>query len=680
MNGRESVKTCGKTGFACGLNRELIAKKTWETVSRRIVAVSKCQLNLLGGWSLTGPDGAGIPLPTRKDRQLLAYLATQGSQPVPREKLAGLLWADRAEEQARDSLRQSLATLRKAFRSAGLDVLNSDRSEAGLNSSSLSTDVTIFAAGCTSSVPSAELAGMYRGPFLEGLESATPEFERWVTQQRGTLAAMAEQLVSTASISVLPPVDIEAALQLGLRLLAQDRTLETISRAMMRLHRLRGDRVTALKVYATCREALRDDLNVEPDHKTEKLYRDILTDGSASQPAVADILTEGAPGKPSIAILPFANLTGNDRLNFLCEGLAEDVSTGLGRFRSLLVIDRYSAATVASVTSDTVEIGKRLGAAALVQGSIQASASSLRITVRLVDSTSRAQTWSDAFECAFGDVPGIPQKIVSAIIATLHNRAETTATERSKGMPSMAAYECTMRGIRHLRGYAPDDNDKALSLFREALKVDPNYPLAQAYLAFAEVVVNSYDAAPHSMLVDCKTRIDQALALDPHDGRIHWLLANLHSYLREFDDEKLQLEQALALNPNDANAMATYGVALASFGRQEEGMSLIREAMRLNPFHPEWYWVALGGAFLGGRRYEDAIEAYKRRTRPQVWVLSRMAICLAHLGRIQEAKELARRILERNPEFRISTSRRGGWSDEDTAHHWEGMRLAGLPD
>jgi DNA-binding SARP family transcriptional activator/TolB-like protein/Tfp pilus assembly protein PilF len=635
---------------------------------------------MFGGWSLTGPDGTELVLPTRKDRQLLGYLAMQGGRPQPREKLASLLWADRAEEQARDSLRQSLATLRRVFRAVGLDPITSDRSAANLDRSVLVSDVVTFAEGCIGAAPSAALAALYRGPFLEGLDTSTPEFERWATQERQRLATMAEQLVYTASISVLPPDDTEAALRLGRRLLAEDPLLEPVYRATMRLSRTRGDRVAALKVYATCRDTLRNELGVEPDHETEQLYRDILTDGTARPQAPAGVLAEVSPSKPSIAIIPFANLTGNENLNFLCEGLAEDVSTGLGRFRSLFVIDRYSAATVASATSDTVEIGKRLGAAALVQGSIQATSSRLRITVRLVDSASRAQTWSDVFECATGDAPGIPDQIVSAIIATVHNRVEHVVVDLPKGKPSMAAYEFTMRGIKHLRGYAADDNEKALALFRDALKVDPNYALAQAYLAFAEVVVNSYDAAPHDLLVDCKTRIDQALAIEPDDGRIHWLLAHLHSYLREFSDERLRLERALALNPNDANARASYGAAIASFGEHEDGVRHIREAMLLNPFHPEWYWLALGGAFLAARRYEDAIEAYKRRTRPLVWVTTRMAICFAHLGRMEEAQAMTRRVLELNPSFRISAHRRGGWSDADLQHMREGMLLAGLPE
>lgn len=545
----------------------------------------QCHLNMLGGWSLTGPDGADLALPTRKDRQLLAYLAMQGGRPQARDKLASLLWADRAEEQARDSLRQSLAALRRAFRAIGVDPLTTDRSHAGLDPAVIRTDVMTFTERCIGSAPSAALAELYRGAFLEGLDASTPEFERWVAQERQRLATLAEQIVCTAAISVLPPADSEAALKLGRRLQAEDPTLESVYRATMRLYRTRGDRVAALKAYATCRDVLRTELGVEPDHETEQLYRDILTDGSARAQPPVEIPAETGMQKPSIAIIPFANLTGQERLNFLCDGLAEDVTTGLGRFRSLFVIDRYSAATVAAATSDTMEIGKRLGAAALVQGSIQATPSRLRITVRLVDSSSRAQTWSDVFDCEIGDAPGIPDQIVSAIIATVHNRAEHAVADRPKGTQSMAAYELTLRGIKHLRGYASDDNEKALALFRDSLKVDPHYALAQAYLAFAEVVVNDYDNAPRGLLMDCKTRIDEALAIAPDDGRIRWLLAKVHSYLLEFDDERRQLERALALNPNDANARISYGSVLAALGEHEDGMRHIGEAMRINPFH-----------------------------------------------------------------------------------------------
>jgi len=638
--------------------------------------VRRCHLNLLGGWSLTADDGAELSLPNRKDKQLLAYLATQGGQFHARERLANLLWADRTDAQARDSLRQALAALRKAFRLVGLDPVQGDRTHVCLNCAELTVDVVKFSEGGSNLA----VVHLYQGPFLQGLDMSTPEFEQWVMQERHRLDALAAELVCSASMSAVSPEDTDAPLQLGRRLLALDPLLEPVYRATMRLLQARGERVMALKAYASCREALRDELGAEPDHETERLYRDILTGKPADPVSDKAVSPEFLPDKPSMAVLPLVNLTGNESLGFLCEGLAEDISTGLGRFRSLFVIDRHSAAAVAAATADTVEIGKRLGAALLVQGSLQANKSRLRINLRLIDSTSRAQTWSDMFDCDIGEAPGIPDQIIRAIITTVQNRAENTVITQAKAKTTMAVYECTIRGIKHLRGYATDDNEKALALFRQALELDPDYALAQAYLAFTEVVLNDYDAAPRTLLLDCKARIDQALATDPDDGRIHWLLASVHHCLREFEDEKRQFERALALNPNDANAMVSYGSALACFGRHDEGLAAVREAMSLNPFHSEWYWLALGDILMAAGRYEDAIEAFKRRTRPKVWVLTRMAICYAHGGRIEEARDTAKRILEQKPDFRISQLRRGGWLEKDVARLREGMLLAGLPE
>jgi len=561
-----------------------------------------------------------------------------------------------------------------------LEPINSDRTTVTFDLSSFTIDAVAFAQGCAASVLTASVADLYQGALLDGADTATPEFEHWVVQERQRLDRLAEQFIVASSMSVLSPADAEAALQLARRQLAQDRILEPVYRAIMRIYHSRGERATALKYYATCRDMLNEDLNIAPDHETEELYRDILMDRPAAQASTGLAAADRSIDRPSIAILPFQNLTGNEGLNFLCDGLAEDITTGLGRFRSLLVIDRYSAAAVTADTSDTQVIGQRLGVTQLVQGSIQANQSQLRITVRLVDSTNRAQMWSDSFECNIGDTPGIPDKIVTAIIATVQNRAEHTIIVQSQNKPSMAAYECTLRGIKHLRGYAKDDNDTAQALFQQALSLDPDYALAQAYLAFAEIVIGNYDEAPRELLIDCRNRIDQALASDPEDYRINWLLSLAHGYLREFDAEKRQLERALVLNPNDANSRMGYGAFLACFGQPDEGLAMIREAMRLNPFHPEWYWISLGDAFLAARRYEDAVEAYKRRTRPMVWVLTRLAICYAHLGRLAEAKEMAQKVLGLNPAFRISTLRSGGWLDADIAHLQDGMRKAGLPD
>ena len=169
-----------------------------------------------------------------------------------------------------------------------------------------------------------------------------------------------------------------------------DRLREPVYRALMRLHACRGERTEALKLYAACSEVLKLELGVAPDAKTEELYRDILTDRVSRAPEDASE-RERTAERPSIAVLPFSNLSGDEELGHLCDGITEDVITGLGRFRLLFVIDRHSSSAVSQQASDVADIGRRLGVRYLVQGSLQRLAERIRITVRLIDTGNRAQ-------------------------------------------------------------------------------------------------------------------------------------------------------------------------------------------------------------------------------------------------------------------------------------------------
>jgi TolB-like protein len=641
--------------------------------------LGSCRLSVLGGFALTSSDGADISLPTRKDRLLLAYLGLQDGRPQPREQLAGLLWAHRAEAQARDSLRQSLAGLRTALRRAGLEPLKSDRETVTLDITALDVDAVDFIRAAEAPTGTGQAIDIYRGALLSGIDPPTGEFEQWLMPERQRLEDMAARLVERITASTPSDAVADGAIRLARQLLVRDRLREPVHRALMRLLAIR-DRPEALKAFAACRNALMEDLGIDPDHETETLYRDILTDRTATPAAAREAVASNFPDRPSIAVMPFANLTDDLGLAHLCEGLAEDITTGLGRFRSLFVIDRHSSLAVSQVTTDTAEIGKRLGAALLVQGSVKRLADGLRLTVRLVSAPTRALAWSNAYDCSLADVLSIPDRITGAIVTTLHSRVERSIVEQSRRMPALAAYECLLRGVRHLRSYGPDDNRLALELFREAVALDPGYALARAYLAFAAVVDNGYDATPADILCASRAMAEEAVEADPDDARAHWLLGMIYGCCRDFAAEQRQYLRAIALNPNDANISATYGVLLAALGRPEEGIDRIREAMRLNPYHPEWYWIDLAAALYAARRYGDAIEAYQQRTRPSTWVLTHLAACYAQLGRMGEAAEAAAEVMRLKPDFRISKLRSGGWTPPDIAHLAEGMRKAGLPE
>ena len=648
----------------------------------RALSVSACKLTVLGGFAMTSGDGFNIVLPTRKDRLLLCYLGFNGGQALSREKLYGLLWADREEAQARGSLRQSLAALRDAFHSAGLDPLKSDRDSVTLDFAGIEIDALDFARFANDSASMDQAIILYRGELLAGIEPPTPEFEHWLKPERQRLEDLAAKVVEQVAASDLPEVTVKRALELGQQVINRDRLREPVYRALMRMLAHQRDRVKAMKTYATCRDALMQELGVAPELETEQLYRDILTDRQAAPVALGS--TQEKTGeiaeRPSLAVVPFSNISADPALIPLCEGLAEDITTGLGRFRSLFVIDRNSSMAVAQLTTDTAEIGKRLGVSLVVQGSLQRIADRIRITVRLVNAAARTQLWGDTFDCAADDVPGVPEKISKAIITTLHSRVESTLIEQSRRKPALTAYECVLRGIKHLRGYGADDNQKAVELFQRAMDLDPDYARARAYRALADLVINGYDATPKNILEKSKAMVQHAVDMDPDDATCHWILGIVYFCSGDTAAQEQQYLRALALNPNNANALAGYGTVLVQLGRVEEGVDRIREAMRINPYHPEWYWGSLGSVLYMARRYGDAIEAFKRRSQPQAWVLSRLAASYAQLGRIDEAGLAVSEILRQKPDFTILGQRNANWGSSDLEHLREGMRKAGLPD
>lgn len=633
------------------------------------------RLQILGGFELSH-DGKPVELQNRKDRLLLAHLALI-PQPQSRERLANLLWADRGDEQARGSLRQSLASLRAAFGEDASNILNASRDEVGLQPGKLAVDSLAFA----DAARTGDMAGainLYRGPLLDGLDPTSPEYVEWLRPERQRLEDLAAQVAENTSRDANTAKVHPDAMVFCRKLLARDRLREPIYRALMRILVRAGDRAEALKTFAQCKAVLAEELGIAPAAETEALYREIQTHTGA---AVASTQANpAADERPSIAVMPFQNISRDPELDILCDGLAEDITAGLGRFKLLSIVDRHSSSHVSKSTSDALEIGKLLGAGLVVQGSLQKQQEGLRLTVRLVDTATRAQKWSGQFSFTSLDILSAPGKVMAAILPSINTQVETTLIDLSRRKPSLAAYEHLLIGIRHLRGYEPDDNAKAIERFDMALAADPGFALAMAYRGFADVVFHGYDATPPDILQAALLTIRKASVIDPEDPRIWWLMGTTLAYAGDIDAEEKCYRRSVELNASDADSLFVLGLVMVVRGKQEEGIAMIREAFRLNPYHPEWYWVDYGSALYACGRYEEAIEAFSHRRDPQVWVLCRMAACFAQLDRMVEARAAVAKILEQKPGFRLSQQRMGSWGSEDTARFRAGMLKAGLPE
>src|SRR5271168_3574714 len=173
-----------------------------------------------------------------------------------------------------------------------------------------------------------------------------------------------------------------------------------------------------------------------------------------------------------------------------------------------------------------------------------------------------------------------------------------------------------------------------------------------------------------------------ALALDDNDADVHRILAALNLNFNEHDKAAYHQERALGLNPNSDLIVVQQGEVLTWLGRPEEGIEWIRQAMRLNPYHPERFWSHLGRAQYTGRFYADAIESFSKLTKLDQMHHAFLAAALAQVGNRVAAGAHAREVIEREPAFSARTflDTLHYRQPDDAEHLREGILKAGLPE
>ena len=192
----------------------------------------------------------------------------------------------------------------------------------------------------------------------------------------------------------------------------------------------------------------------------------------------------------------------------------------------------------------------------------------------------------------------------------------------------------------------------------EAIRADPTYARPYGLLCLAGVYDWFWDMSEDN-LADMIKVGETALALDDQDAKAHLALAVANLFSLRHDRAVHHIERALALNPNDDLIVVEHGRILLNIGRPEEGLLRVREAMRFNPFHPNWYWNIEGICLHICGRYEEAISAYDRVDVPQFWVEAYLAACHAMCGRDERAAYHRERLLAMYPDLTLTVFRRG---------------------
>lgn len=677
--------------------------------------MDRWRVNLLGRFELRAPDGQEIALGARKSVALLVLLAAATGQRLSRDRIAVLLWEDMPDAQARGNLRQLLAATRRPA-----PFLEADAGSVGFSVGMVETDLADFEAAIAEDTHSAmqRAAALYRADLLDGFALRERDFEEWLSGERERLRERAVQLFLRL-MEHAAPTGGEPAIRWALRVLSVDPVHEPAHRALMELYAAQGRHAAALRQYEQLRETLLRELGTRPEPETDELARRIRDDrrslvkpgGEPAPPAPNPVAAPrsrptmaraeaspspdplSAPGVPSIVVLPFQNLSGDPEQEYFSDGIVEEITTALSRFRSLFVIARNSAFTYKGRAVDVRQVGRELGVRYLLEGSVRKAANRVRITGQLIDAASAAHLWADRFDGSPEDIFDLQDQVTASVVGAISPALEQAEIDRVKRKPteSLGAYDYFLRGMAAVYRESREGHREALDLFYKAIELDPEFASAHGMAAYGycQRKTSGWIADREGEIAETDRLARRAVELDKDDAvALTWGGFALAYVVRELDAGVAFIDRALLLNPNLAAAWIASGWVRNWLGKPDLAIEHLARAARLSPLDPltNRTRTATAHAHFFAGRYEEAASwaAMALHEWPDFQTALRIAAAsYALAGRREEARNARVRLQKLDPLLRISNleDELGPYGRPDfIARYAEGLRAAGLPD
>jgi TolB-like protein/DNA-binding SARP family transcriptional activator len=673
--------------------------------------MDRWRVNLLGRFELRAPDGQEVALGARKSVALLALLAAAPAQRLSRDRIAAYLWDDMPDAQARGNLRQLLAATRRPA-----PFLEADGGSVGFSAGMVATDLADFETAIAQDTQNSLewAAALYRADLLDGFSLRERDFDEWLHAERERLRERAVQLFLRL-MERSAPTGAEPAIRWALRILSVDPVHEPAHRALMELYSAQGRHAAALRQYEQLREILTRELGTRPEPETEDLARRIRADRtspvrSVREPALAALAVAHGqpmaapveapfpdpptiPDTPSIVVLPFQNLSGDAEQEYFSDGIVEEITTALSRFRSLFVIARNSAFTYKGRAVDVRQVGRELGVRYLLEGSVRKAANRLRITGQLIDTASAAHLWADRFDGTPEDIFDLQDQVTASVVGAISPALEQAEIERVKRKPTenLSAYDYFLRGRAALHEGTAQGHREALQLFYTAIELDPEYAAAYGMAAYCYChrKTNGWMTDREREVAEAARLARRAVELDTDDAvALSCGGFSLAYVARELDSGVAFIDRALRLNPNLAPAWISSGWVRVWLGEPDLAVEHLARAARLSPLDPLTNRIRTAAAhahFFAGR-YEEAAScaAMALREWPDFQTALRIAAAsYAFAGHLAEAGNAREKLQKLDPTLRVSNleDELGPYGrPEFVARYVEGLRAAGLPD
>ncbi len=338
--------------------------------------------------------------------------------------------------------------------------------------------------------------------------------------------------------------------------------------------------------------------------------------GPTVEPAAVERMAFPLPEKPSIAVLPFDNLSGDAGQDHLADGLTEDIIAALSQAPGLFVIARNSTFVYKGTPVKVQRVAEELGVRYVLEGSVQRSGERLRITAQLIDALAGYLLWGERYDRDYRDIFALHDEITERIVTALRIRLTEGEQARvhRKHTRSVEAWNLFSRAMEPFHRFNKAGNAIARQLLEEAVEVDPEYALAYAVLAWThwQDAFLGWSEDRDLSIERAALLADKAQALDDSLPDVYALQGAIHLFRGEYGEAVEAAEKAVAYNPNHASNTALLAMILHNVGRPQEAIGLLKTAMRLSPYYPDWFLEELGFVYLVAGRPEDALLAFEK--------------------------------------------------------------------
>ncbi len=348
--------------------------------------------------------------------------------------------------------------------------------------------------------------------------------------------------------------------------------------------------------------------------------------------------TRTAPANASIAVLPFVNLSTDSLQEYLGDGITDELTTLLSRVDGIRVAARTSSFHFKGRNADVREVGRALGVATVLQGTVSGDGPRIRITARLSDASSGGHLWSQVYERERNDVLGIQDDIHRAIVSALRLPLAQPIASQPSSTRNPEAHELYLKGRHFWNQRTEQALVRATDYFMQAVALDPEY--AEAHSGLADVEIAPRAGRPAERFARAKVAAARALALDSALVETHLSTAWVKMwYDRDWSGAERHLQRALELNPNHIWAHSWHAAYLAATQQVEESLAAIRRAHALDPLsHAHATYV--GAHYLWLHREAEAVVYFRKALEMEPdFFMAHWGLGRAHLvqGRYREA-------------------------------------------